>query len=45
MLRLPFGQLAPEEGTHTCEAARRTNGAKAEKIGPGRKTIENWMSE
>jgi len=34
MLRLLFGQLAPQEGAHTCEAERSINGAKAEFLAP-----------
>jgi ATP-dependent Clp protease ATP-binding subunit ClpX len=42
MLRLPFGQLSPEEGAHTCEAARRNNG---DRTTSGRRRITIGLEE
>ena len=47
MLRLPLRAVSPEEeGAHTCEAARRNNGARTN-LGPRRRTtgLEERMSK
>ena len=46
MLRFPLRAVSPEEGAHTCEAARRNNGARTN-LGRRRRTtgLEERMSK